>query len=39
MACIGRFETVPLLSLIYLAVFAGLFTLLAMICMRRRLIK
>ena len=38
-ACIGRYETVPLLSLVYLVVFAFLFTLLALVFMRRRLIK
>lgn len=39
MVCIGRHETVPLLSIVYLAVFASLFTMLALIFMRRRLIK
>ena len=39
MVCIGRHETVPLLSIVYLAVFAFLFTTLALIFMRRRLIK
>ena len=38
-ACIGRYETVPSLSILYLAVFAFLFTILALIFMRRRLIK
>jgi lipooligosaccharide transport system permease protein len=38
-ACIGRYETVPLLSLVYLIVFAFLFTVLALVFMRRRLIK
>jgi lipooligosaccharide transport system permease protein len=37
--CIGRYETVPLLSVVYLVVFSLLFTLLAMIYMKRRLIK
>jgi lipooligosaccharide transport system permease protein len=37
--CLGRHETLPLLSIAYLLVFAFLFTALALICMRRRLIK
>jgi lipooligosaccharide transport system permease protein len=39
LVCMGRCETVPLLSLLYLAVFAFLFSVLALIFMRRRLIK
>jgi lipooligosaccharide transport system permease protein len=39
LACLGRFETVPLLSVLYLLVFAGLFTVLALVFMRKRLIK
>jgi lipooligosaccharide transport system permease protein len=39
LVCLGRCETVPLLSIVYLAVFAFLFTTLALIFMRRRLIK
>jgi lipooligosaccharide transport system permease protein len=37
--CLGRHETVPLLSVVYLVVFAFLFSTLALIFMRRRLIK
>jgi len=37
--CLGRHETVPLLSVVYLVVFAALFSALALLCMRRRLIK
>jgi lipooligosaccharide transport system permease protein len=37
--CLNRHETVPLLSAAYLVVFAFLFVLLALIVMRRRLIK
>jgi len=37
--CLGRHETLPLLSIAYLFLFAFLFTALALICMRRRLIK
>jgi lipooligosaccharide transport system permease protein len=37
--CLGRHETVPLLSIVYLVLFASLFTTLALIFMRRRLIK
>jgi lipooligosaccharide transport system permease protein len=37
--CLGRCETVPLLSMVYLVVFAFLFTVLALIFMRRRLVK
>jgi hypothetical protein len=37
--CLGRHETVPLLSGVYLAVFAFIFTALALVFMRRRLIK
>ena len=37
--CLGRHETMPLLSVIYLLVFSALFTFLALVCMRRRLIK
>jgi lipooligosaccharide transport system permease protein len=37
--CLGRHETLPLLSIAYLVVFSFLFTTLALICMRRRLIK
>lgn len=39
LVCMGRCETVPLLSILYLAVFAFLFSALALIFMRRRLIK
>jgi lipooligosaccharide transport system permease protein len=39
LVCMGRCETVPLLSILYLAVFAFLFSALALIYMRRRLIK
>jgi lipooligosaccharide transport system permease protein len=39
LACLGRCETVPLLSVAYIVVFAGLFSALALLCMRRRLIK
>jgi lipooligosaccharide transport system permease protein len=39
LCCIGRCETVPLLSLVYLAVFAFIFVILALVFMRRRLIK
>jgi len=39
LVCLGRHETVPLLSLVYLAVFGFLFTVLALVFMRRRLIK
>jgi lipooligosaccharide transport system permease protein len=37
--CLGRHETVPLLSIVYLVLFAALFTTLALVFMRRRLIK
>jgi lipooligosaccharide transport system permease protein len=37
--CLGRHETLPLISLLYLFMVAFLFTALALICMRRRLIK
>ncbi len=37
--CLGRHETVPLLSAAYLVVFAFLFIILALVVMRRRLIK
>jgi len=37
--CLGRHETEPLLSLIYLLVFSALFTFLALVFMRRRLVK
>jgi lipooligosaccharide transport system permease protein len=39
LVCLGRCETVPALSLAYLVLFAALFTALALMCMRRRLIK
>jgi lipooligosaccharide transport system permease protein len=39
LVCMGRCETVPLLSILYLALFAFLFSALALIFMRRRLIK
>ena len=39
LACIGRCETVPVLSVAYLLLFALLFTALALVFMRRRLIK
>jgi lipooligosaccharide transport system permease protein len=39
LACLGRCETVPALSLAYLLLFAALFTGLALVFMRRRLIK
>jgi lipooligosaccharide transport system permease protein len=39
LVCLDRCETVPLLSILYLSVFACLFTALALIFMRRRLIK
>ena len=39
MACLRRYETVPLLSIVYLAVFAILFSALALVFMRRRLVK
>jgi lipooligosaccharide transport system permease protein len=39
LSCLGRHETVPLLSVVYLVVFAALFSALALLCMRRRLIK
>jgi lipooligosaccharide transport system permease protein len=39
LVCLGRCETVPALSLAYLVLFAFLFTALALVCMRRRLIK
>jgi lipooligosaccharide transport system permease protein len=39
LVCLGRHETVPLLSVVYLAVFGFLFTVLALVFMRRRLIK
>jgi lipooligosaccharide transport system permease protein len=39
LVCMGRCETVPMLSILYLAVFAFLFSALALIFMRRRLIK
>ena len=39
LACIGRCETMPVLSIAYLVVFALLFTALALVFMRRRLIK
>jgi lipooligosaccharide transport system permease protein len=39
LACLGRCETVPWLSGVYLGVFAVLFSALALLCMRRRLIK
>jgi lipooligosaccharide transport system permease protein len=38
-SCLGRHETVPLLSVLYLVVFAVLFSALALLFMRRRLIK
>jgi len=38
-ACIGRYETIPVLSVLYLVVFAFLFGILALVFMRRRLIK
>lgn len=38
-SCLGRHETVPLLSVLYLVVFAVLFSALALFFMRRRLIK
>jgi len=37
--CLGRHETVPLLSLIYLLTFSALFTVLSLVVMRRRLVK
>jgi lipooligosaccharide transport system permease protein len=39
LACIGRCETVAVLSIAYLLLFALLFTVLALVFMRRRLIK
>ncbi|MGE5256194.1 MAG: ABC transporter permease [Hyphomicrobiales bacterium] len=39
LACLRRYETVPLLSIAYLAVFAVLFSVLALVFMRRRLVK
>jgi lipooligosaccharide transport system permease protein len=39
LSCLGRYETVPLLSVVYLLVFAALFSALALFVMRRRLIK
>jgi lipooligosaccharide transport system permease protein len=39
LSCLGRCETVPWLSVVYLVVFAALFSALALLCMRRRLIK
>ena len=39
LSCLGRCETVPWLSVVYLTVFAALFSALALLCMRRRLIK
>jgi lipooligosaccharide transport system permease protein len=39
LASLGRCETVPWLSGVYLVVFAVLFSALALLCMRRRLIK
>jgi lipooligosaccharide transport system permease protein len=39
LSCLGRHETVPLLSVVYLLVFAVLFSVLALLFMRRRLIK
>jgi lipooligosaccharide transport system permease protein len=39
LVCLGRCETVPALSLAYLVLFALLFTGLALVGMRRRLIK
>jgi lipooligosaccharide transport system permease protein len=39
LVCLGRCETVPALSLAYLVLFALLFTVLALVGMRRRLIK
>jgi lipooligosaccharide transport system permease protein len=37
--CLGRHETVPLLSVIYLLIFSALFAFLALVFMRRRLVK
>jgi lipooligosaccharide transport system permease protein len=37
--CLGRHETAPLLSVIYLLAFSTLFTVLALVVMRRRLVK
>jgi lipooligosaccharide transport system permease protein len=39
LVCLGHYETVPALSILYLVVFAFLFLVLALIFMRRRLIK
>jgi lipooligosaccharide transport system permease protein len=39
LVCLGRHETVPLLSIIYLVVFTVLFAVLALVFMRRRLVK
>jgi lipooligosaccharide transport system permease protein len=39
MSCLRRYETVPLLSMVYLTVFAILFSALALVFMRRRLVK
>jgi lipooligosaccharide transport system permease protein len=39
MICLGLHETVPILSIIYLAVFSVLFVLLALVFMKKRLVK
>jgi hypothetical protein len=39
MICLGLHETVPVLSILYLALFAVIFVLLALVFMKRRLVK
>lgn len=39
MICLGLYETSPILSILYLAVFSALFVLLALVFMKKRLIK
>lgn len=39
MICLGLYETAPILSILYLAVFSAIFVLLALVFMKKRLVK